>query len=325
MTIIAASVTPFVQTVSPIAIDFGRSVGMSQVSFAVAIAFDCLHSFCNDAKFKFVTYARMIEKESNYTICEKTAANAGSTARKIAVRYAVQLAQYQGGLTSDNVTAFTLFLSTEAKTAGYVLTNNDINAFCSGEKSTAQRRADLEAVQALAAETMAKAALATSEAEQVAMLKAQEEASDKLLADSQATLAKVEADKAEADSKAQAAEQALKDSAARAKALESDNAKLAQLADVERIKNEALKAQAEEARKVAESVCIKVMVSASGAPMLELNTNMSPEFLREVAAQLYMQANALEAEQQAALSSPMISALVTAKKKSKKAPVLQAA
>jgi chromosome segregation ATPase len=264
--------------------------------FAASIAFETLPMIAANPKFKFAPFARQIEEASGFTISERTAKNASVTANQLQLKYAALIGSYENGHTEENVTAFVARISEEIKAAGFVLTLDDVNAFCKGEKSAAAKRAEAAAAAEAAAEALAKAKEAAAAAEKT-RTDAELEQAKKQQADAEAAQKQAETAKAEAEAAAAKAEEAKAEAAKRAEAIKAEAAKAEAEAAAAKAEAAKQKAAAEEARKVAESFAVSVQVNADGTPNIVVGLNPSADFLMAVSKELAKMAKALKAKQ----------------------------
>lgn len=290
--------------VSALTLAFGAAVEVSQLNFAVSIAFETLAAVvAPKSKFKMSEFAREVEKASGFSLNWRTVANIGSVSKHLQDKFGPKIGSYTEGHTQEAVLAFSDFLRAELSKTTYTLTLDDIAAFCKGEKSRADKRKEAEE---LRRET--EAALAKAEADR--QIAAAAQPVDAELAKAQ----KAKSDAEEATKKAEEATKAAEAKAAKAAAdkLEADK-RAASLAEDNRIKAEAAAAEkaaaekaaadAEAARKQAESFAVRIGVTDKGHPDIVVALNPSPAFLEECAKQLKAMAAAIRKQQAASLKA----------------------
>lgn len=282
--------------VSKLTVSLGKIASRSQVAFAVSIAFETLPMMAANPKFKMAEFAREVEKQSDFQIAERTVRNAGTLATALQLKYAEKIGSYVAGHCLDAVTDFTNVISEQAKAAGYVLTLEDVKAFCKGEKSAKALREEAKQAQEAASQALEKAKQTALEAEKTKAEADAEQAKAKQ-AEAEKLAEKAEQEKAEAEAKAQEAEAAKAEQAKRAEAIQAEAAKAQEAAkQAEQAKAEA-EAKAEEARKVAESFAVRVGVNADGTPDIVVALNPNADFLLAVSKELAKMAKAIKAKQ----------------------------
>lgn len=285
--------------VSAITLAFGNACTKGQLNFACAIALEVAEKvLAADSKFKFSAYARTVEHESNGSITEKTVKNVGVVAKAFILKFAAHIATL--GKDESDVLLFAKYVEEQVAPTTYKLTLDDLAAFCAGQPSLADKKAQLLTA-AIAAEEARKAKQDEAQAEEKSTVDAQLEVAEKTAADAVAAQQKAEEEAATAAAAAAAAETAKKEAEQRGKELAEANQKQAAEAQAELERIQAAAAQAEADRKIAESFAIKVMVDAQGKPVIVVDKDISPEFLAAVAKELQAMSKAKKATIQTAM------------------------
>lgn len=278
--------------ISAVTLAFGAALNLSQLNFAVSIAFETLPLIAANPKFKMAAFARDMEEASGYTLCEKTIRNTASLSNKLQAKFGAKIGEYEGGLSNENVLHFADFFRSQLVGTDYTLTLADMSAFCESTISSAGKRA--KAAEAHAAAAAALEAAATLKQEKELSEKVDAALSDAEKAKKDAEAAQKKAENAEAEAKAKAEKDAIakKEAEQRAEALQKANRVKEEELQAANMLAEAAKAEAEAARKEADSVCIKVRVNHNGDPVIEFADNMNPAFLEAVAKAIKLQAGA---------------------------------
>lgn len=270
--------------VSAITLAFGAAATKGQLNFACAVAIEVADKFLADnSKFKFSEYARTVEHESQGNITERTVKNVGVTAKALILKYSAHIATL--GKDEADVLMFAKYVEEQVAPTTYKLTLDDLNAFCAGTPSLADKKIALFEA-AIAAEAARKDKEDKAQEEVKSTTDAALETAEKIAADASAAQKKAEEDAAKAQEASEKAEQEKAEAIKRGKELAEANQKLAaeQAEELARVK--AAAQQAEEERKIQESFAIKVMVNDKGEPVIVVDKDISPAFLAEVAKQL---------------------------------------
>lgn len=289
----------------------------AQLVTVVAMAFDIKPQLESNPKFKAAPYARDVARETEYVLSEKSLENCASVARAVITRYGDKMGSYAlQAFTVADVQLFANFLSNQAAHGGYTLSLDDIGYLCRGEMSSKARKQ--AALQAALEEERKKAEAALAQKEQDLQAALQREL-DKQAAPAEqaaeeqaAPAAPVTAPAAEETAEVQRMQERVDAAQSQLATLreEAAQAEQEQAAQAAQAKQEQA-AREEQARKQRESIAIEVHVSKDGQPIICMQPNQSPQFLREVAAYLLKQAAETDAVQVAMLQASMETSAAT--------------